>query len=112
MSAHSEFVVRVEHYGDLVLEVDCDDLIDAALTAVDLRPHHKGMSVEVYRPDNIDLGVPRGLTRDQQEQVEEIEYEREMWAEDARRDARRTRDESARHVAYDAHMAVVKGEES
>lgn len=68
----TEYVVRIEDRGRLVQEVDCDDLRDAALTAHDLRPSYPRYSVEVYRPDNIDLGMPRGLTRDEGEQVDEL----------------------------------------
>lgn len=67
----TEYVVRIENCGDLEKEIDCDGLHDAALTARDLQaayPHH---TVDVYRPDNIDLGMPTGLTRDEREQVEE-----------------------------------------
>ena len=73
MKSRTEYVVRIELHGRLLDEVNCDSLRDAALTARDLRPHHPAMSVEVYRPDNIDLGMPRGLTRDQVEDVEEWE---------------------------------------
>ena len=89
MAAHTEYVVRIEDYGRLVQQVDCDGLRDAALTCIDLAKAYPKFSCTVYRPSNVDLDMPTGLTRDEREQVEEIEAEQEMWREDERRTAER-----------------------
>lgn len=46
------------------------------------------------------------------EEQSRSDREREMWAEDAARDAKRRSDEADRAARYDRHMAIAKGEES
>lgn len=64
MSA-SVYVVRVEDFGRLVREVACADFRDAIETAIRLAREYPNYWVSPYRPDNIDLGMPTGLTRDE-----------------------------------------------
>lgn len=66
------YTVRVESYGALVLERQAEDLAHAVSMRRQYAEQYPQHQVEVYRPDNIDLGCPTGLTRDEQEQVEEM----------------------------------------
>lgn len=59
------YVVRVEDFGRLVREVAVADFADALQTAIQLAREYPKFWVSPYRTDNIDLGTPQGLTRDE-----------------------------------------------
>lgn len=62
------YAVRVEYHGDLLREVACADFADAVETALRLAAEYasrRAIDVRPCRPDNVDLGMPDGLSTDE-----------------------------------------------
>ena len=68
------YAVRVEHFGRLIRERWTDALGAAATLRRTLSDDeaNRRFSITIYRPDNIDLGCPTGLTQDEEDSLEEM----------------------------------------
>jgi len=66
------YSVRVEDRGQLVREVACESFGASLAVALDLSRQYPKLSVSPYNAENVDLGCPTGLTRDEREAWDEV----------------------------------------